>query len=395
MIAVKPWPARLLLIATSIAFALVIIEVGLRIAGFSNPYFYTFEDETGWMLRPNAAGWFRKEGGAYVRINSAGMRDREHTLAKPANTYRIAILGDSFAEALQVPSEQTFWHVLEDRLASCPALAGRKVEVLNFGVGNYGTAQELLAMRARALAYAPDLVILTFTPANDVRNNSRLLERDELRPYFVYSGDQLIPDLSFRDAPSFRQKRTRVSETLYAAINHSRLLQVLNAVKEASQTRRSAAQQAAQGHTAEFGAEDQTFVPPPDEVWTEAWRVTEGILAQMNREASAYGARFLVVSLTYGAQVNPDPRARAAYARCLGVPDLLYPGQRLEALGVRENFPVLDLAPRFQAEAERRGTSLHGFGKQLNLGHWNQTGHLLAGELIAQRVCGLLQSGNQ
>src|SRR3989442_3392601 len=131
MIAVKPWTARLLLIATSIVFALLIIEAGLRVAGFSAPYFYAFEDETGWTLRPNVSGWFRKEGAAYVSINSAGMRDREHTLAKPANTYRIAILGDSFAEALQVPLEHTFWHVLEDRLANCPALARRKAEVLH------------------------------------------------------------------------------------------------------------------------------------------------------------------------------------------------------------------------------------------------------------------------
>lgn len=395
MVAVKPWLARLLLISTSIVFALLIIEVGLRVAGFSSPYLYTFEDQTGWTLRPNVSGWLRKEGAAYVSINSAGMRDREHTIAKPDGTYRIAILGDSFAEAVQVPLEQTFWHVLEDRLATCPALAGRQVEVLNFGVGSYGTAQELVAMRARALAYAPDLVVLAFTPANDVRNNSRLLERDELRPYFVYQGNQLIPDMSFRNAPSFRQKRTRLNERLYDAINHSRLLQVLNAVREAIQSRRAAAQQTAQGHAAELGAEDQTFLPPPDDAWTEAWHVTEGIIAQMKREAGAHGTRFLVVSLTYGAQVNPDRSAREAYARRLGVPDLFYPGRRLEALGARENFPVLDLAPTFQVEAEGSGTPLHGFGKQLNLGHWNQAGHLLAGELIAQRACGLLQSVNQ
>ena len=37
----KPWTARLLFIATSIVFALLIIEAGLRVAGFSSPYFYT------------------------------------------------------------------------------------------------------------------------------------------------------------------------------------------------------------------------------------------------------------------------------------------------------------------------------------------------------------------
>src|SRR5205814_738948 len=151
----KRWPAKLLLLCGSILFALLIAEVGLRIIGYANPYFYTFEEQTGWALRPNVAGWFRKEGAAYVRINSQGLRDREHTKQKPADTYRIAIIGDSFCEAMQVPLEQTFWHLLEARLKDCPALAGKHVEALNFGVSNYGTAQELLALRTRALDYAP------------------------------------------------------------------------------------------------------------------------------------------------------------------------------------------------------------------------------------------------
>ena len=172
----KRWPAKLLLVCLSIIFALVIAEVGLRIAGYSNPYFYTFEEQTGWMHRPGVAGWYRKEGEAYVSVNSAGLRAREHAKQKGANTFRIAVLGDSFAEALQVPLEQTFWYLLEGKLASCPALSGRQVEVINFGVSNYGTAQEMLALRSRVWEYAPDLVVLAFTPVNDVRNNSRALE---------------------------------------------------------------------------------------------------------------------------------------------------------------------------------------------------------------------------
>src|SRR5438105_14538591 len=141
MSAAKRWPAKLLLLFVSITFALLVAEVALRIVGFSNPYFYTFDEQMGWTLRPGVSGWFKKEGRAYVVINSAGLRDREHDKQKPAHTYRVAIIGDSFAEALQVPLEETFWHLLEGELAACPALAGRQIEVLNFGVSSYGTAQ--------------------------------------------------------------------------------------------------------------------------------------------------------------------------------------------------------------------------------------------------------------
>ncbi len=387
----KRWPAKLLLLCGSILFALLVAEVALRVVGYSNPYFYTFEEQTGWMSRPNTAGWFRKEGAAYVRINSQGLRDREHPKQKPANTYRIAIIGDSFCEALQVPLEQTFWHLLENRLTDCPALAGKQIEVLNFGVSSYGTGQELLALRTRALDYAPDLIVLAFTPANDVRNNSRTLEGDELRPYFIYQGDQLVADMSFRASPLHKQKLSRLNSALYDAINHSRLLQVLNTVREARQTRQQAAQQAARGAGGESGVEDQAFLPPKDQLWREAWRVTEGIIAQKNREVRAHGALFLVVSVTYGPQIHPDPAVRAAYAHRLGVSDLFYPGRRIADLGARENFPVLDLAPPFQAYAEQNHTPLHGFAQTINLGHWNQAGHQLASELIGQRVCALLQ----
>ncbi len=388
--AIKSWPAKLLLLFISFCFALCVAEAALRIVGYANPYFYIFEDQTGWMLRPNVAGWSRKEGAAYININSAGLRDREHARQKPTQTYRIAIVGDSFAEALQVPLEQTFWHLLEHKLAACPARAGKQIEVLNFGVSSYGTAQELLALRTRVWDYAPDMIVLVFTPANDLRNNARALEQDELRPYFIYHGDQLVADMSFRNSPVFRQKRTRFNNALYEAINHSRLLQLLNSIKETIQMRRTPAQPSAHGDAAERGVEDQAFMPPVEQNWQEAWRVTEGMLTQMNREVRARGAQFLVVSGTYGTQIHPDPAVRAAYARKLGVPDLFYPGQRLTALGTHEGFPVLDLAPPFQVYAEQNHTPLHGFTHQLNLGHWNQAGHQLASELIARRLCELL-----
>ena len=119
--------------------------------------------------------------------------------------------------------------------------------------------------------------------------------------------------------------------------------------------------------------------------------MTEALITQMNREARAHDAQFLVVSATYGPQVTPDRAARAAYARRLNVADLFYPGRRLEALGARAGFPVLDLAPPFQAYADEHHTPLHGFGQQVNLGHWNQAGHQLASELLAQRICALLR----
>jgi hypothetical protein len=144
------------LLGASLCVALVLGELSLRLIDFSYPIFYTYDDTVGVALRPGAEGWNRSEGEAFIKISSDGLRDREHSRKKPPNTVRIAVLGDSMAEALQVPQEATFWSVVERRVRDCGEFGARDVEVLNFGVSGYGTAQELLTLRHRVSEYAPD-----------------------------------------------------------------------------------------------------------------------------------------------------------------------------------------------------------------------------------------------
>ncbi len=108
-----------MLVGASLVFTLLFAEGALRIAGVEHPEWYIEDPDLAGRLRPGARGWFRKEGNAYVRINNAGLRDREHTKAKPPGVLRVAVLGDSFAEAMQVDQDRTFWSVLERHLNAC------------------------------------------------------------------------------------------------------------------------------------------------------------------------------------------------------------------------------------------------------------------------------------
>ena len=146
------------------ALALLAGELALRAAGFSFVKFWQPDPLTGSRLRAGVQGWQNDEGRAFVHINSQGWRDREHPLAKPAGTYRIAILGDSYAEAMQVDIERTFWWLLPQKLAACGFAAPREIETLNFGVSGYGTGHELLTLRERVWAYDPDMVLLAGGP---------------------------------------------------------------------------------------------------------------------------------------------------------------------------------------------------------------------------------------
>src|SRR4029078_8121917 len=131
-------------------------------------------------------------------INSAGLRDREHPYAKPPNTFRIAVVGDSYPEAFPVEMQDAFWVLMEKQLQECGAFPGKTIEVINFGVSGYGTAQELITLREQVWKYSPDLVMLTVTTNNDISDNVRVLKKTNRVPYFVFQDGKLTLDDSFK-----------------------------------------------------------------------------------------------------------------------------------------------------------------------------------------------------
>ncbi len=413
-----PLRVRVAVVLASVVVGLVIFELFLRAVGYTYPVFYQPDEVRGYSLKPGMEGWYRKEGAAFVRINSEGLRDREHSKPKPAGVLRVAVVGDSYAEAFQVEQEKAFWSVLEKRLALCPALAGRQVEVINFGVSGYGTAQELLTLREKVWDYSPDVVLLAVTTNNDVSDNLRALKATDEIPYFVLRGEELTPDNSFRDARSFRLRDSALNRLGRWLRDHLRFVQAIHEAQAAIKSRlaawreRRAAPQPAQkgadganangptnssagapnagqdaAPTEEPGTANMIYREPSDENWRAAWRVTEKLLATMNAEVKSRGASFYVVTVSNGIQVFPDPQARQSFAQRLGVADLFYPERRLSALGQREGFPVLNLAPALQAYADEHKVFLHGFGPDRGNGHWNEEGHRVAGEMIAEWLC--------
>ena len=231
--------ARLGLVVIGGLVGLLFAEILLRLLGVAYPLPYYRDPYCGSRLRPGFQGWFTKEGRAFVTINSAGFRDREHSLAKPPDTVRIAVLGDSFAEAVQVPLEKTFWSVLEGELQRRHVFGERQVEVLNFGISGHGTAQQLQVLRHYVWPYEPDLVLLAFFAGNDVRNNSRQLESDHVKPFFAVQHGELILDERFLQHPDYIRAGTAQVRFKVSLINASRLLQLANEWKNRIASRRS------------------------------------------------------------------------------------------------------------------------------------------------------------
>jgi hypothetical protein len=109
-------------------------------------------------LKPNLNVKFT---GVQVTTNSFGMRGPEVEPAKPPGTYRIALLGDSFAFGWGLEQNQTFAQVMEDRLNEFYR-GKRKFQVLNFGVPGYSTFQEAAAFQEKGYQFSPDAVVVFF-----------------------------------------------------------------------------------------------------------------------------------------------------------------------------------------------------------------------------------------
>ncbi len=372
------------LVLGSIFFSVLVFEIVLRAIGFSAPIWHQPDARLGWALRPGAAALYTAEGRAYVRINANGQRDVEHALDKPDGVYRIAVIGDSYSEAMQVERDQAFWALLLARLSACGFAKGRTIEALNFGVAGYGTAQEYIVLQTEAMRYQPDLVLLQFTTGNDVRNNSFALEPEKDQPFYHLAADgRLHIDASFASEPKFRGRTSFLSETVRKLTDKSRVFQLVRVAKESSFFRTA---QAAGG--VEQGLESAVLAPPRDRLWDEAWRVTEGLVAMTADYAKRNGARFALVSVPYAIQALPDRAQRERLQAKLGVKDLLYPDRRLAALAEKEGFDAVPLAEGMLRAAQEKDAPLYGFpNTQLGFGHWNATGHRVAAELIAQSLC--------
>ena len=105
-----------LAVAGSAVVSLSLAEGALRITGVRYPAFYTVDLERGYALRPGAEGQWKREGDGQVRVNRAGFRGPEVSLQPPKEVVRVAVLGDSFTEALQVDEQATWVYQLQSRL---------------------------------------------------------------------------------------------------------------------------------------------------------------------------------------------------------------------------------------------------------------------------------------
>jgi lysophospholipase L1-like esterase len=182
---------NLTLLAVSIAFGLLAVEMGLRFVFPLRVVTIGLQDAPkadryGWALHSHQLIRILDPdtGAVYTDYaNSEGWRDREHTIQRPPNTLRILVIGDSVTYGAIVGQVDTYTAILERKLRA----NGVDAEVLNISYGGWGTDQELEALTLEGVSYKPDLVILQFT-TNDPFDVGYFASNDEntrrLKPFY-------------------------------------------------------------------------------------------------------------------------------------------------------------------------------------------------------------------
>jgi len=165
-----------------------------------------------------------QEGFSSGSTNSIGFVDCEHAVEKPPGVCRIAMLGDSMTESLQVPQDSRFSNLLERRLN---AVYPGRFEVFNFGISAAGPGQDLLTYLRYVRQFKPDVTILFFE-SGDEDKDGRKPFMAPWHPHVVFSLQNENLTVSWRDFDSWLHSVAAMPVVLFEPLrNKSHLWGVL------------------------------------------------------------------------------------------------------------------------------------------------------------------------
>jgi hypothetical protein len=335
--------SRLELVATNIAFTLLLAELALRAwAACSGQTLLWSTALDGHRLRPG-----HDYGGGLVG-NRLGYPGPDISTDKPVGTHRVIALGDSFAVGV-VPFERNYLTLLQK------ALPG--VEVCNFGLAGAGPREYHAALQRDGWALRPDLVLVSVFVGNDVTET--LPEPRHLDPRG--SALYLLGERAWKVLREYNRRPAEARAT--TPLGAGGLSQVTFREVEARRLR-------------------VCLSPPPAPV-EKQWRRAVGHLGRLVEECRTRGAPVAAVLIPDEFQVNPTVLEQAL--RDSGVErsaiDLDLPQRRLGAFFAQRGVPCLDLRPALTADSYAPRDT-----------HWNERGNRLAAEAVARWLPPILDS---
>ena len=170
---------KLLLAGCTLALALFLAEVGLRVRAWAR-YGSSNSGSVDQMIQLDPTLGFAIPTPGYERhgdlisitVNSLGFRGDEFSLEKQPGTVRIACIGGSTTFCGEVSGDHKTWpHQLQDRLRE---KYGENIEVINAGIPGYTVSASQRNLEKRVLQLKPD-VLLVYHAINDMAKDTKRL----------------------------------------------------------------------------------------------------------------------------------------------------------------------------------------------------------------------------
>ena len=301
-----------------------------------------------------------------IKTNSHGMRWREVDLLKPAGMTRVAFVGDSFAFGQWSDSaEHSLVGTFDSRMRT------RGFDVLNFGVPGYGFLEVEEQLETDVKAFQPDYIVLLSFNGNDFADTYMGFDR-----YEVGSSGLLRSNADHR-------ARTIPAEFMPKQSSHPGPLESIylyNVLQRARRNMFSPPPPPDSGFPPRRPAfeTDNTIsaffwsrkaYPPFAE---QARKVSIEALERIAKLCEINGARLIIITIPtlqqiYFADAFPESH------------DVCRPQKYVEEFASTRQIPYLDLLPPLAEHYRRTGANLH-FQHE---GHFNNEGHRVTGELIA------------
>lgn len=324
-----------------------------------------------------------------IRLNGKGMRGPEIAYDKPADVYRILIIGDSFVEAVQVPDEQTFAAQLSQALVGiAPTVPGKtRFEVAAMGRMGWGTLQEYLYYQVEGVKFNPDLVILSFY-INDVPDNRPAFFYPNINNTnydFIFEGDSVrIVDTNLQALPPNGARLLYHGlPPVFQGTNLARLL--IRWFDPPPDVRPQ------DGVLDRVHPQWYIYVSdPPIPGFEEAWRRTAWGLTHFGQAVAKSGAKFAVMPIFIGAEqvLNVSqwyPELVKGWQWDVNLPD-----DRLARILRDQPALIFPTRPTFEAYAQDQKGQVFQLLYIQEDRHFNALGHRLTSEAL---LTGLREAG--
>jgi len=346
----------------------------------------------GYKFTPGRTYWSLKENDHPItgKINSFGWRDEEWSIKKPDNVYRIAVLGDSVVEAIEVELDRTFMAIAQNQFNQ-HSKNGMKIELMSFGRTSFTQTEELLVLKNMVEQFSPDMVMVLFLPLNDIQDVSFKTTPNRLRPFFhVSETGELQLDTSFTQTKEFQTKQfinwfkqhSALISLMTERYNMFQNQRVMRAKKQAKETSRKG--EACADDSADMIPKDSAFLPKyltlctanPDSAYLDNYRLNKVLIKAMADFCKSKNYRFMLVTVDNEAYIDKmenqfkqiDPTFNPNWFE-----------DDMQQFASSIDVEYLGLQRVFRSAYAEKGIPLHW-------GHWNYEGHEVAANAIVEKL---------